>query len=822
MGELQGHVPLMTSSHAVFRGKRSTTAPWAWHPRWLVLTLVVVAFLTIDRRHILISPPSQENVIGLWKEADFLSRTNFDYHRLWYDEPDFSFGCARTYLTSVLPTMVAVLIKLLPSGAPIFFVLHMMSIISAAVICVVLLRLLVDSVGIFLSVLTCLALLTNPMFNGQTYIVGMELPMTAFGIIAIWLASENRFYGSALAALAAFLMKASGVVFELATFTYLVLLLVTVTKRRSSKAFHATVFVHAVFVGLQLALIHAAGSVGNLRTVENQHTSTTLLSLPDWCPDALLILMVSFLGTSFALGRYAWKTSAERGDRSMLGGLLLEFGKFATRYPFWCLSWIMLLGGLAAIESIAFIPRYLVYLLPFLYAVLVLFLANLGHLPKVAALVMIGLSCFNLLNMHGALYPSLVHVHGVELARTGGILDRTHEVVDDHLANLAAMRALAKVARNRTIIAPRPYLDFLAMPDLKYIDIPATVYGVNPYSDQFPRIRDIVSVLDDPPPHPIFIVIGNSWLRLASHFNIPRPEEGDHVLFTDHQPSPLVIFEKRWPAGTPSRRQLQDWYLERMWPYARRVDRAKFRISFLRERGDLDRAATEAALALRKDPRDFHLRQLTAAVLFELGHLEKAVDCCLGFLERDRELRGADYDPIVMARFGPDPQFVLPPMSLSVVVASRRPYEQGLRMLYDGRPLDAVGPLLEAIRLDANHTDAMFCLGMIRQGQSRLSRAAELFQSVLRVQPDYAPAVKRLAQIALAENDLRTALKLAEASVQERPGDAAAHHALGLVLARLAQYASAKSAFEQALTIEPENADVRSDLERVENNLSRR
>ncbi len=821
-GKLQGHNSPMTSSRAVIRSEQSTGADRLLHPGWLVLMLVVIALLAVNRRHILTSPPSQENVIGLWKEADFLSRTNFDYQRLWYEEPDFSYGCARTYLTSAMPTVLALLMKFLPAGAPIFFVLHMMSIVSAAIICVVLLRLLMDYVSIPLSILTCLALLTNPMFSGQTYIVGMELPMTAFGMIAIWLACKHRFHLAGFAALAAFFMKASGIVFELAIISYLVILLATEAKHRRNTAYQAAVFVHVIFVGLQLALIHAAGSVGNLRTDENQHSSTTLWSLPDWCPDFLLIFAVSLFGTSLTLGHRVWKATTHSRHQTVIGGIVTELGRIATRDPFWSLAWIMLLGGLVAIESIAFIPRYLIYLLPFLYAVFVIFLASIRRGQVGAALVLIGLICFNTLNTHGSLYPQLANVLGVELARTGGPLDRSHEVVDDHLANLAAMRALAETARNRTIIAGRPYLDFLAMPDLKYIDIQATVYGVNPYSDQFPQIRDIVTILDDPPLNPIFIVVGNSWLRLAGQFNIPRPTETDHVIYTDHQPSPLVVFEKRWPAGTPSRRQLQDWYLDRMWPHVPRIQRDKFRISFLRERGDTEQAVTEALRALQKNPRDFHLRQLAAALLFELGRMEDAIDCCLGFLERDRQQREAKYDPMVMARYGPDTELVLPPTSAPVAMASQEQYEQGLRMLYDGRPLDAVGPLQEAARLDAKHTDAIFCLGMIRQEQSQLAVARDLFQTILQHQPTYAPAAKRLAQIALAEGELMNALRLAKIAVREGPNDAAAHHTLGLVLARMANYDSAVLAFEQAVAIDPTNNDARRNLDRIMQKLSAR
>lgn len=751
--------------------------------------------------------------MGLWMEADFLNRTDFDYARLRNEEPDFSLGGARTYITSILPTFLALLMRFLPSGTPIFLVLHLVAILSTTIVCVVLFRLVAEYAGAVVGILTSLTLLTTPTFSTQTFIVGMELPMAACGIIAVWLACEHRWYLAAFFALAAFLMKASGIVFQLAIITYLIALLITATQLKDRRSSWIALLVHMACLGFELMLIQRAGSVGNLRTAENQHAATTLLSLLDWSPDFLLIFGVSLLSTGILLVRALRKDYSEHRGQTTVLHYRSALGALVRGYPFWCLAWIVLLGGLAAMALVPFIPRYLVLVLPYSIAVLVFVWAGSGSRNVLATVILLGIIGVNLLNRHGMLYPPLVDLYGMELARTGAVVGRSHELLDDHEANLAAMRALEGCSHERAIIAARPYLDFLAMPDLGYIETEAVVYGVNPYSDLFPQIRDIADILDDPPLNPIFIVVGNSWLRLDGLFDVPRPAPEDHVIFSDQLPSPLIVYEKRWPGKTPSKRELQDWYLDRMWPNERPADRAKFRISFLRQRGDLDRAANDAVQALRKDISDFHLRQLTAAVLFEADRVEEAIECCLGFSDGDRQRREADYNPVVMARYGPDVELILP--SPPAESDSGKKYAAALQMLHQGELDDASAALEACLELDPNFVDAAFALGIIRQHQGEVAQAKALFQSILDSESGNAAVTRRMAQIALDEGDLPTALELAEASVREAPDNAMGHHTLGTVLAHMQRRDSAAQAFERALELDPTDEVARRNLQRL-------
>jgi len=83
---------------------------WPWWVAWLVITIG----LTVWRFEVIDSPPYWDFGQGLWHEANYLAETNFDYQRLWYEEKRIWEGGADCYRTSILPTVVAVLMKIGP------------------------------------------------------------------------------------------------------------------------------------------------------------------------------------------------------------------------------------------------------------------------------------------------------------------------------------------------------------------------------------------------------------------------------------------------------------------------------------------------------------------------------------------------------------------------------------------------------------------------------------------------------------------------------------------------------------------------------------
>ena len=75
--------------------------------------VAIMFFITVARWEIIDSPPYYDFAIGIWPEAQFLADTNFDYHRLRYEENhalDVQ-GGPRSYITSVIPRLLSLLLQ---------------------------------------------------------------------------------------------------------------------------------------------------------------------------------------------------------------------------------------------------------------------------------------------------------------------------------------------------------------------------------------------------------------------------------------------------------------------------------------------------------------------------------------------------------------------------------------------------------------------------------------------------------------------------------------------------------------------------------------
>lgn len=103
-------------------------------------------------------------------------------------------------------------------------------------------------------------------------------------------------------------------------------------------------------------------------------------------------------------------------------------------------------------------------------------------------------------------------------------------------------------------------------------------------------------------------------------------------------------------------------------------------------------------------------------------------------------------------------------------------------------------------------------IGIVEANNGNLSNARNYFESALKLSPTFAPAIVSLANALLIEGDLEAAeLNLIKAA-DLAPADASIHIALGLCQQRMGRFADARSTFEKALEIQPDNANARFHL----------
>lgn len=238
--------------------------------------------------------------------------------------------------------------------------------------------------------------------------------------------------------------------------------------------------------------------------------------------------------------------------------------------PIVLLAGSIALAAFAACYNLLFLPRYLVIAVPFIYLALCVLLVAPSARTQPARMILASIVVLNLVNWNGILFPSLERsierhfgIAGASLAREGSLLERSHEYLPDHRANIAAARRLAEECAEQPIFAGLPFNYFLSFPALGYVSEPLRGYSIAGYNPTFVGFRRIEEVLIDPPRDPVFVSAGNSSYRFFSWFDVPLCGPGDHVVYRDDSPSPLVVFEKRWPSQL-SVDDLRAWYRDRL------------------------------------------------------------------------------------------------------------------------------------------------------------------------------------------------------------------------------------------------------------------
>ena len=555
-----------------------TGSPWAT----VICGVTVLALLVVFRWSIVDSPPYWDFAIGLWTEANFLAETDFDYQRLWFVEKRIWDGGANCYVTSILPTLVALLMRAAPSVEASLVAYHLVVFACAAFVAAAVFAWIDARVGRVAAVLVVAALITNPLYSTQADMLSMELPMTACAIAALWLALSGRLVLAAAAAAAAFLMKATGAIVSVSLVVWLTLLLTSgwsqfepATRRHLVRGLLA----NAVVLTAALLLIRAGGHVAWQSDPANRQQTPGLGMTLFWCPDLLAIFLLT--AAAYAVGAIAW-CRAELG-RAELGRAELRreelpraelaspatetqpasHARTAPRHagsptasrppsptamgviyramasdPLLPLAALMIAGTLAAIMQIILLPRYLLLAVPLLFTLAGLGLFRAPRYRWVATLITTLLIAVNLVNWNGALYArhewiftTVWGVDGREFARTGGFLERSHEYLADHLANQRAIDALVAARKvDEPVLVGTPFVTLLAFPRLGYVAQPVTGYAANDFTDFVPHFPPAAPTILADRPTPLLVVsVGNTFYRLQNRFHVPRPNVGAEV-----------------------------------------------------------------------------------------------------------------------------------------------------------------------------------------------------------------------------------------------------------------------------------------------------
>lgn len=170
----------------------------------------VLGFLVITKWMVLFYPPYGDAVGGPFAEAWWLAQNNFNYPGL-ADQPAYHQGGPKTYLTTIFPGYIAILMKLIPNTTLFLFVNHLLFFAMAAGIVT-----MVRSVGrrVFApeaAGLTAMVVLSWPVFQTQLEAINMELPTVFFTVLSAYYVIKGSVHKAGVAALLAAAVKGSGI-----------------------------------------------------------------------------------------------------------------------------------------------------------------------------------------------------------------------------------------------------------------------------------------------------------------------------------------------------------------------------------------------------------------------------------------------------------------------------------------------------------------------------------------------------------------------------------------------------------------------------------
>lgn len=591
--------------------------------RWMAFGAAIFVTIAVLRWSVIDSPPYFDCAYAVFSEANFLVETNFNYRRLHQDEPWGNDGGAKGYMISALPSFVALLMKATNTPAESFVTYRLFNFLCATIVVACAFALSCRLVSWPIALLVSLAIATTPIFAAQIDMLGMEMPMTAFALLAVVAMTRQHYATALLLAGGAFFMKSSGLIVAAAIALYLGAL--TLTNPRDWRA----TLRNAAFLTLAVALLIGETAIYRWSGLGDRLRRAPRLSgfLGEWsliCPDVMAITFLALLGGVFALYRGWRQVEPRRPVVRRVSNGFHELWRWAMASPGWVLSAMLLAAMLLAIARYIPVrcPRYFTLVVPFLYVVAALVLFR--RLPaRGAGLLLASIVAFNVLNLDGRFFP---------IWGDRNCPERSLEYLADHRSNIAALREVERQGQGSPVVAGHPLAAYLALPRLGYVERPVPGYCINDYSR--PEFRRASALFDDPPREMIFVYVNNLWYRLGE-CTIPPPPADAEIIYHDRQPSPLIVYRQKLPESVAERRI---WLLDHLW-FVPRIEPPMLslavRAAFLANAGHADWGIRLLEKGVAAEPDNLDNRLELGRLRAQRGNLKDAAAALQEVLARD-------------------------------------------------------------------------------------------------------------------------------------------------------------------------------------------
>ncbi|MBY0589468.1 hypothetical protein K2X85_20015 [bacterium] len=521
---------------------------------------IIFASLVLWRWETLTLSPYEDQAVGYWNEADYLSQHHFDYRRFLFQEPNFMDETPgrRSYGISILSPLLAAVQCLIPTTSTRLIVWHLLSFALTAWTVTMLAGWLIPSTGRLIAYLTAIALLTTPSFLVQGEIMGMDVPVTTAMVGSAILATRERYRSAIGLSALAFAFKATGMMMTLALITYFASMLLLDPRTRSEgrpRYIHllaSSLFLLGIQGLLEFLFDTSVSALVGLRWFPVMRPLMALQTAPD-----VVIILVGVIAGSALL---------------IVGSMIRASGYRIGSLQEWCwnrrsflLSWILVAGFVAAVGVHVYVPRYIVPALPFLFYLMGWLIKSSGSLARVGCPALFVLTIVNLVNAEGRFYPTIdqASLSFIEKwpnldKRSCVFTERSREYLADLRSNKDLCHAIEQGYRDHLIIAPEPFYSYLTLPALGYVSTPLNVRLVANASQTIEMLARCRAEFDTRGPSPIVI-----WKRSARSL-LPDRSAHDLVVFQDDLDPRLEAYVWRSFDELPSDvRSLMVWYIPR-------------------------------------------------------------------------------------------------------------------------------------------------------------------------------------------------------------------------------------------------------------------
>lgn len=813
-------------------------------PYWLFALLTLTALHCVWRSDVLIQRPYGTSALGVFTQASSVV----------FADVESSQGSAPAALqASFVPWLLAGLMQVLPAGTPVIIVFRILGFAAAALIALVIVGILHKRCTWSGGAIAAAAVLTMPVFTVQAEIMGQEIFMIAAVVVAFGLLMAKQDALGALAGLLAFLAKWTGGVYFVAAILYL--LFAQVTRRPGERSRVVGMVAHVVCLPMVASILWLnSKSTGTWwGWVPSSEFGTDPISeVWRWCPDLLILAgLAVILGVAIALPK---RPPTERSENEE------ESATYYGDLPL-ALSTFLVAGMAGLLATVDAVPGNLAYFTPFVVIPLAWVLLSSARLRPWGMAVFFVIVGVNLVNSHGRFFPSWPEDRPFDF-RTSALRERSREyLTEDHRFNVDAVRAMVEACRDRKIIAPAPFVQFLSLPALGYVYEPFEGYSLGGGTTTL--FREVETIRQDDYRPAAFVFLKNRFVENLS-WRVPAPEFGDQGVYplsesvrTDpaFARSPILVFvPRKFPSERPA--ESKRHILSKLWPAdeflesARQLatqgnyrgakellarileidpknDAAQFEYAFVLQQEGKDDAALAEYAKLPESAKDFWQAQTQSAmILMRLGQLDKADEFHGKALRSFRERLAKDKkamaqllvrwgtNDLARERYGDAIQKFLDAVAADpeYAVAQR---ELGFALLKENRLPRALVELESAVELDREDPITHRYLGATYAGLKNWDRSAAEFREALRLMPDDNESLDGLTNTLMEQGKYDEAISEYEDALARRPSDerrVALLVGMSDMLKAKGDWQEAISTLREALTIDPKSRDAANQL----------